>query len=138
MCNLQSAKNCASVRTSQATVHARAQEMEKKNGSSSAPVLYFLPDAHRPVVAALVCLVLSRSCSDHGTTFRVSVIGCSVSLVNSNFHLSGSSRTHSQTRTLYGVGCFFTFPPHPLIDTWPRRGAHYGSGLCGGGAGPTR
>jgi hypothetical protein len=32
MCNLQSAKNCASVETSQATVHARAQEMEKRDG----------------------------------------------------------------------------------------------------------
>ena len=30
MCNLQSAKDCASVKTSLATVHARAQEMGKK------------------------------------------------------------------------------------------------------------
>ena len=30
MCNLQSAKNCASVKTSLATVHARAQEMGKE------------------------------------------------------------------------------------------------------------
>ena len=29
MCNLQSAKDCASVKTSLATVHARAQEMGK-------------------------------------------------------------------------------------------------------------
>ncbi|KZT21385.1 hypothetical protein NEOLEDRAFT_1073553, partial [Neolentinus lepideus HHB14362 ss-1] len=28
MCNLQSAKDCASVKTSLATVHARAQEMK--------------------------------------------------------------------------------------------------------------
>jgi hypothetical protein len=32
MCNLQSAKDCASVKTSLATVHARAQEMRKKLG----------------------------------------------------------------------------------------------------------
>ena len=31
MCNLQSAKDCASVKTSLATVHARAQEMGIKN-----------------------------------------------------------------------------------------------------------
>jgi hypothetical protein len=35
MCNLQSAKNCASVGTSLATVHARAQEMGKKNPGMS-------------------------------------------------------------------------------------------------------
>jgi hypothetical protein len=31
MCNLQSAKDCASVKTSLATVHALAQEMGKQN-----------------------------------------------------------------------------------------------------------
>ena len=41
MCNLQSAKNCASVKTSLATVHARAQEMGKGKGSG------------RPYIAAL-------------------------------------------------------------------------------------
>ena len=31
MCNLQSAKDCASVKTSLATVHARAQEIKKSS-----------------------------------------------------------------------------------------------------------
>jgi len=35
MCNLQSAKDCASVKTSLATVHARAQEMGKKEKGRS-------------------------------------------------------------------------------------------------------
>jgi hypothetical protein len=36
MCNLQSAKDCASVKTSLATVHARAQEMGKQRESGNA------------------------------------------------------------------------------------------------------
>jgi hypothetical protein len=38
MCNLQSAKNCASVETSLATVHARAQEM--KNPINTEGLIY--------------------------------------------------------------------------------------------------
>lgn len=33
MCNLQSAKDCASVKTSLATVHARAQEIKNQDAS---------------------------------------------------------------------------------------------------------
>lgn len=39
MCNLQSAKDCASVETSLATVHARAQEIKKQGDSDL--LIYF-------------------------------------------------------------------------------------------------
>jgi len=47
MCNLQSAKNCASVETSLATVHARAQEMRKSKLTGAQPYIYALR-AHGP------------------------------------------------------------------------------------------
>jgi hypothetical protein len=48
MCNLQSAKDCASVKTSLATVHARAQEMGKWNQNRNA---YIGPGlAHGPTL----------------------------------------------------------------------------------------
>ena len=56
MCNLQSAKNCASVETSLATVHARAQEMRKTDRLTSAPILYFPTRAHRPVGRVFGCV----------------------------------------------------------------------------------
>ena len=49
MCNLQSAKNCASVETSQATVHARAQEMKKSVVRARSRLYTFPMDAHGPV-----------------------------------------------------------------------------------------
>ena len=58
MCNLQSAKNCASVETSQATVHARAQEMEKRDGGLRRRI--YTPRSPRtdhPPTGILVCLV---------------------------------------------------------------------------------
>ena len=40
MCNLQSAKDCASVKTSLATVHARAQEMGNRKGWNRGVYMY--------------------------------------------------------------------------------------------------
>jgi len=47
MCNLQSAKDCASVKTSLATVHARAQEMGKSH-SLPFSILKVIELAHGP------------------------------------------------------------------------------------------
>lgn len=47
MCNLQSAKDCASVKTSLATVHARAQEMGKSHLVSFS-ILKVIELAHGP------------------------------------------------------------------------------------------
>jgi len=61
MCNLQSAKNCASAETSQATVHARAQEMKKTDRQTSAPILYFPTRAHRPAFGCVWSLSSDRA-----------------------------------------------------------------------------
>ena len=67
MCNLQSAKDCASVKTSLATVHARAQEMGNKDCNR---VPLYMDAGLGPVIAYLRWSVRATLLTGEGPRLR--------------------------------------------------------------------